>query len=268
MDHKQSEPQFDFGENWLSFSKSALDEGKVSEAERCFCELFAGIELEGRSFLDIGFGQGLGLLNAAKRGASVLGCDINPKCATALERNRRFFPGVSDPIPTVIGSILDEEILKHIRNLSSNGTFDIVHSWGVLHHTGNMPGAIANASTLVKADGLLIIAIYNKHWSSPFWTYIKRAYVGSPKWIRAILITLLIPPIAIAKFGVTGRNPFRQERGMAFFYDVIDWVGGYPYEYASTQEIEDLIVGLGFTLTSKRAARVPTGCNEFIFRKI
>lgn len=258
-------PQFDFGKNWCSFSQHALDNQRVEEAGKCFDELCAGLDLNGKVFLDIGFGQGLGLLNAANRGALSVGCDINAKCAEALDSNRRFFPQIQTTIPIVIGSILDDNVVEQLRSHSATREFDIVHSWGVLHHTGDMRRAIGNAASLVGPSGHLIIAIYKRHWSSPIWKLIKRTYVDCPSWVQSLLVTILSPVIVIAKFFVTGRNPFRQGRGMDFHFDVIDWVGGYPYEYASAAEIATIVTQLGFTLLRSNAAKVPTGCNEFIF---
>jgi 2-polyprenyl-6-hydroxyphenyl methylase/3-demethylubiquinone-9 3-methyltransferase len=67
---------------------------------------------------------------------------------------------------------------------------------------------------------------------------------------------------------VTRRNPLDKERGMDFWYDVIDWIGGYPYEYATRQEIEAFVCAQGFTPQRFVAAQVPTGCNEFVFERI
>ena len=66
---------------------------------------------------------------------------------------------------------------------------------------------------------------------------------------------------------MTRRNPLDKERGMDFWYDVIDWIGGYPYEYANRQEIESFMRAAGFTPKRFIAAQVPTGCNEFVFER-
>jgi SAM-dependent methyltransferase len=76
--------QFDFGSNWIAFSRRALTPEKVELARRDFTRLLKGIDLKGKSFLDIGFGQGLSLLLAQEAGAHVFGNDINPKCRVAL----------------------------------------------------------------------------------------------------------------------------------------------------------------------------------------
>ena len=51
---------------------------------------------------------------------------------------------------------------------------------------------------------------------------------------------------------------------MDFMHNVIDWVGGYPYEYASVDEMKIFLKQLGFEILDVRPARVPTGCNEYV----
>ncbi|MDD5069483.1 MAG: class I SAM-dependent methyltransferase, partial [Candidatus Omnitrophica bacterium] len=62
------------------------------------------------------------------------------------------------------------------------------------------------------------------------------------------------------------KNPFKRERGMSFYYDLIDWLGGYPYEYASIDEVVDCFSRLGFSVLRVKKASVPTGCNEYLFK--
>jgi 2-polyprenyl-3-methyl-5-hydroxy-6-metoxy-1,4-benzoquinol methylase len=259
---------FDFGENWSEFSVHALTPGHVLRARSAFTELTAGIPLAGRALLDIGFGQGLGLLSAASLGAKVHGCDINPKCADVLVRNRKYFPDLNDTPSVTVGSILDERTVARLRGIGPPEGFAVVHSWGVLHHTGNMAQGIRNAASLVAPGGHLILALYNRHWSSAAWRAIKYCYVNSPRWMQRLLIDLFYPVIYVAKWFVTGKNPKRQERGMDFYYDVVDWVGGYPYEYGSQDEIVRALEPHGFALVKFIGARVPTGCNEFIFQRV
>jgi 2-polyprenyl-3-methyl-5-hydroxy-6-metoxy-1,4-benzoquinol methylase len=260
--------QFDFGDNWQRFSKNALTDKHVERARNEFCDLIAPLDLKGLSFLDIGFGQGLSLLTALDLGAVVVGCDINPKCAEVVAFNRHYFQA-DLPLPTIIvGSILDGEIVETLRCAGPPKGYDIVHSWGVLHHTGNMRMAISNATSLVARDGLLIIAIYNKHWSSRAWWHIKRQYVASPRHIKRALAYMFYPLIYAAKLLSTKRNPKHQERGMDFYYNVVDWIGGFPYEYAGISEIDKQVAAFGFRLCRSIPAIVPTGCNQFIFRRV
>lgn len=254
--------QFDFGQNWQEFSENSLSSAKVAQARDHFRELLAGVPLAGKTFLDIGFGQGLSLLLAHQAGARVTGIDINPKCAEVVARNKPVV-GVTEPIETHVGSILDPAAVVQL----GGRTFDVVHSWGVLHHTGAMYKAIDQACGLVADDGTLVLAIYNRHWSSRPWLAIKWLYCVLPAFLQKLMIWFFYPVIMLAKLLVTGKNPFRMTRGMDFYYNVVDWVGGYPYEYASIAEMEAYLSGKGFRLDKAVPARVPTGCNEFIFTK-
>jgi len=156
--------QFDFGRNWEAFSEHPLTVARVEQAKKDFTELLGGIDLRDRSFLDMGFGQGLTLLAAASMGAHPVGCDINLLCVNVLQNNqRRYFPELSErTLPTVAGSILDEAVVESLPEKSPDRktrAYEIVHAWGVLHHTGQMESAIRAGASLVAPNGYLIIAI-------------------------------------------------------------------------------------------------------------
>lgn len=262
-----SHPAFDFGQNWKEFSEQALTPERFGQARKDFAELVAGIDLRGKTFLDIGFGQGLTLLCASEQGARVHGLDINPKCREVFDYNReRLGVAEANAARVTVGSVLDQHPIETVRAWEPAG-YEIVHSWGVLHHTGRMWPAIDNAMSLVKPGGNFILAIYNRHWTSPAWTLIKRAYVSMPGFAQKLMNWLFVPIIFVAKLLVTGRNPLRMERGMEFYYNVVDWVGGYPYEYASREEIVSYLEQRGFKLERFTPTIVPIGCNEFVFRK-
>lgn len=127
--------------------------------------------------------------------------------------------------------------------------------------------AIDVAASLVRPGGALVLALYNRHWSSPAWTVIKRIYVGVPAWLQKAIVVAMYPVIFAAKWVVTRSNPRAMDRGMDFYYNVVDWVGGYPYEYASIEEVTMYLAGKGFALRTATIATVPTGCNEFAFTR-
>jgi len=259
---------FDFGSNWKRYSRQALTVQRVEAARQAFADLTQGIELKARTFLDVGFGQGLTSLCASSAGAKVHCLDVNPGCAEALALTSRFFPtSASDKLTLITDSILSETVVTDLLEISDGG-YDVVHSWGVLHHTGNLARAYANCAVLVRPGGYLIVAIYNRHWSSPLWKQIKRLYCLLPSMGRKVLVVMFIPVIYLAKFLVTGKNPFEKERGMDFFFDVVDWVGGYPYEYASIQDVVNLAARNNLELIRVGPAGVPTGCNEFVFVRL
>ncbi len=257
------ERTFAFGKNWQAYVQHALTPQKVAQAKTAFLKLFEGIEFRGKSFLDIGFGQGIALFAAQERGAHVMGIDVDEENLRSLTKTAQMFHSQQMPVVR-IASILDDAF---VETQLQQGQFDIVHSWGALHHTGNMLQAIHHAASLVKCGGYLVLAIYNKHWSSPIWGRIKWLYNHSPEFVQQLLVMLFYPIIYLAKFVVTGKNPKAKERGMDFFYDVVDWIGGYPYEYASIAAIQEIMERKGFVCVRIIPALVPTGCNQFVFQK-
>jgi len=262
----QEVTRFEFGKNWQSFARRALNEGRVEQARLAFSQLLPAQKLRGAKFLDVGFGQGLSLLLAAEAGAIAQGIDIDADNLAAFQFSAQKLS--VDVLPHVqVGSILDTQV---IAALSCDGLFDVVHAWGVLHHTGRMWAAVENCISLVRpsAGGLLVISIYNRHWSSAAWGLIKWTYNVLPRFGQKILTGLMYPVILVAKFIVTGKNPFQKERGMDFYHDVVDWVGGYPYEYAAVDEVKNFVEARGFKLLKVLTAQVPTGCNEFVFERI
>ncbi len=254
-----TEVRFAFGRNWAAFSRH-ITPARLAAARASLQRLLGRDSLAGCSFLDLGCGSGLFALAAAQLGASlVVGVDVDPdSVATARANRRRWMP--CGPLFFERLSILDADAMQAL------GTFDIVYSWGVLHHTGDMRRALRLSAARVRAGGLLAIAIYNRHWSSPGWVPVKRFYNRLPRWGQHALVALFYPLVAGAKALVTRRNPFRMRRGMDFYYNLVDWLGGYPYEYASIAEVRAWLTDLGFEVLRVYPAPVPTGCNEFVAR--
>ena len=259
--------QFDFGQNWTDFSANHLSTERIREARRDFRALFSGIALQSATFLDVGFGQGLGSLFAEEMGAKVVGVDSSPKCLEAVESAREAFPkNCGRDIDLIVGSILSAEDVERLRVKTSRG-YDVVHAWGVLHHTGKMTKAFTNCVDLLSEEGHFIVAIYNAHWSSPFWKKIKQLYCLSGRKTRKVMVWLLAPLIITAKILVKNGSPFEKERGMDFMVDLVDWVGGYPYEWATVEQIVDLGEKHGLQIVRVIPSSVPTGCNQFVFRR-
>lgn len=250
---------FKFGENWASFSRQ-LDESRIDEAVRSLISLFGEDTIRGKSFLDIGCGSGLFSIAAARLGASkVVGLDVDPVSVSTSQANAaHWLKDSSTPLTFLNLSALNT------GQMDALGKFDIVYSWGVLHHTGNMALALKNAAQRVEDHGLFMIAIYNRHWSSLPWKLVKWLYNKVGTFGQRILIWIFTPIIFVAKWLVTFKNPLKMKRGMDFMHNIIDWVGGYPYEYASVPEMTGILKRLGFEMLLVRPATVPTGCNEFV----
>ncbi len=250
---------FDFGANWDDFSARRIDEQRLTAATQSLQMLLQRDNLQGLSYLDVGCGSGLFSIAAQRLGASkVVGIDVNPRCIGVCEVNRdRLAAGA--PVTFQLASALSADQLRAL------GQFDVVYAWGSLHHTGAMWEAIRLVAQCVGPRGTFVVALYNKHSTSPIWKRIKWFYNRLPRLGQRFMVILFAGIIYLAKLIVTRRNPLEKERGMDFWYDVIDWVGGYPYEYATPQEVELYVQALGFKLRHFVKAQVPTGCNEFVF---
>lgn len=253
---------FDFGANWMQFSAERVDPSRLGIAARSLQTLLQRETLQGLSVLDIGCGSGLFSIAAAQLGAArVVGVDVNPRCVVVSEQNRDNL-APHTPITFRQGSALRPADLEKL------GQFDLVYAWGSLHHSGAMWDAIRHVARQVGPGGTLVLAIYNKHITSPIWTWIKWFYNQLPGFGQRAMAILFAGIIYVAKLLVTRRNPLEKERGMDFWYDVIDWIGGYPYEYASIDEIVAFMRGAGFEVRNVVPAQVPTGCNEFVFARV
>ena len=261
--------RFAFGKNWLRFLE-VLDEPRIARAEASLLAMLKEPTLGGRRFLDIGSGSGLFSLAARRLGATVHSFDLDPESVRcALELRRRYCPG-DDGWRIEQGSALDREYL------ASLGTFDVVYSWGVLHHTGRMYEALANAAVPVASRGKLFIAIYNDLGSrTARWRIIKRTYNRLPHAVRPLFVALASASNEAKAFVIAcvRRDPLGYlrswsavgDRGMSRWRDLVDWVGGYPYETASPEQIFDFYETRGFRLVTLKCGGVGLGCNEFVF---
>lgn len=257
----KSGQRFAFGANWSLFLE-LLDEPRISMAENSLRYMLQVDTLEGRSFIDVGSGSGLFSLAARRLGARVQSFDYDPKSvACTAELRRRYFP--DDPFWTVQeGSVLDRTFLERL------GQFDVVYSWGVLHHTGKMLEAISNIIPLVAAKGSFFIAIYNDQgWISRYWAVVKMLY-NKGILARFAMITIHAPYLCGLRWMIRKLSRRPLDRGMDLWRDALDWLGGYPFEVAKPEVILNLFTDRGFTLTRLTTCGGRMGCNELVFKRV
>jgi 2-polyprenyl-3-methyl-5-hydroxy-6-metoxy-1,4-benzoquinol methylase len=262
--------RFEFGDNWNKFLQN-LNEDQIASAETSLRTMLELPDLAGKKFLDAGSGSGLFSLAARRLGAQVHSFDYDPQSVACTKELRRRY-AQNDPWWRIEHhSVLDADYL------SSLGQFDVVYSWGVLHHTGAMWQALDHVHRSVADGGLLFIAIYNDTGTqSARWRGIKKLYNSLPRFLRGPYTTAVAMPLEIKAVlsALASGHPTRyikrwtekNERGMSHWRDAVDWIGGYPYEVAKPEQIFEFYKALGFTLRRLKSV-CGLGCNEFVFKK-
>lgn len=260
--------RFNFGKNWLNFTKS-LNNQQIVDATQTLQTMLGRDSLEDLTFLDIGCGSGIFSLSAFLLKANKVTSfdyDIN-----SVKSTQSLHDKYNNPKNWSIfrGDVLDKPWL------TSLGQFDIVYSWGVLHHTGDLWQALDHASLTVKPNGIFFISIYNDQGLiSKLWVKVKHLYNRGPfilKWSMTagwFLIVILNRIIQGIRHKQKSSQWFKgSERGMNLWYDTVDWIGGYPFETAKPGDLINFFGKRRFELVSKKL-KSGSGCNELVFRKL
>jgi 2-polyprenyl-6-hydroxyphenyl methylase/3-demethylubiquinone-9 3-methyltransferase len=247
-----------------------VDEPIIQEAVHSLCVGLGTDSLAQQTFLDLGSGSGLFSLAAWRLGARVVSVDLDPdSVACTAELKRRA--GADERLWQVVsGSALDQHLLQ------SFGQFDVVYSWGVLHHTGALWQGLDNAARCTTVGGRLWVAIYNDQGrASQRWKRVKRWYNRLPtgcKWLvwGPCLLRLWGPTMVrdlLRLQPLASWKNYHGHRGMNAWHDVIDWVGGYPFEVAKPEQVFAFLADRGFRLVWLKTCGGGLGCNEFVLRR-
>lgn len=268
MTSSTDEKRFEFGRNWRAFL-TTVEEPHVALAEKSLGDLLRMESLRGSHFLDVGCGSGLFSLAAHRLGAQVLSFDFDVQSVATTRALKERFASGDSAWRIEQGSVLDGNYLAGL------GQWDIVYSWGVLHHTGSLWQALDGLLQSVAQNGVLAIAIYNDEGlPSRLWRVVKRSYVSVPP-LRPVLLAfsaaILWGPSLFLDFlkgGLTGwLTNYRKQRAMSRWHDLVDWVGGYPFEVATPKQITAFCELRGYRL-ERLISTQRLGCNEFCFRKV
>ena len=270
-----TDERFEFGKNWTSFL-ATLDEDRITRACESIVSLL-GLDqstqrpLEGQTFLDLGCGSGLFSLAAYRLGANVTSIDFDHQCIACTEELRVREDASRERWVLRQGSAIDATWMQAL------GRFDVVYSWGVLHHTGEMDRGLELAAGRVAPAGTLAVAIYNDQGgASRRWLMIKKIYHRIPRLLRPLWVTAVASiyecRFALARLAA-GRNPLpladwkakRKDRGMSAWHDWVDWIGGLPFEVATPEGIILPMIRRGFRLLNLSTVGAGWGCNQYVF---
>ncbi len=266
MNTAKEELRYGFGKNWAEFIEEKLSEKIIEDSRAHMAGLLRADSLAGKIFLDIGCGSGIHSLAALRMGAKqIISFDYDIDSVRTTEKVREW---AGSPANWTVfqGSVLDKALMESLDKA------DIVYSWGVLHHTGSMWEAVANAGIPLKPGGEFYIALYSSdNYVDPppeYWLQLKRRYNQAGALTKKIMEWQYAWRFHIGPALRAGEDPLAVmrsygDRGMTYWTDVKDWLGGYPMEFASLAETQ-AFVGEKFGL---RLVNVKTGegCTEYVF---
>ena len=175
------------------------------EEQKEFLKKHVGLKnIRGKKILDAGCGTGVAAVCFKLLGAKeVVGIDISEgSLKTARELAKK-------------NKVKVKFMKKDLLNLHMEGDFDIVHSFGVLHHTADCKKSFDNLVPLLKPDGKFYVALYLK-------TGLTFLQQGARKFLRLFPKSMWIP---IAKLinGFFVRGTKRTSRGFQDEGDMVDW---------------------------------------------
>lgn len=264
--------RFGFGENWSRFL-SVLDEDRIRQAELHLMQMLDVSTLAGKTFIDIGSGSGLSSLAARRLGAKVHSFDFDHKSVACTRELKRRYYNDDENWNIEQGSVLDKSFIDKFTE------FDVVYSWGVLHHTGSMWESLENITKIPIDGGSLYISIYNDQgFMSRLWLMFKTIYNRLPNLLKFPFTILIMGPREMASFifSIVRGNPmnyirswtlYKKQRGMSRWHDIVDWIGGLPFEVAKPEHIFDFFRKRDFELRKLSTCAGGLGCNEYVFIK-
>lgn len=125
----------------------------------------------GKKILEVGLGAGTDFLQWVRSGADAFGIDLTPEAVEHVEKRLSLYNLSASEI-----KVADSEHLPYPDN-----TFDLVYSWGVIHHTPNTENAFSEIYRVCKPGGKCKVMIYHRHSLLTFFFWVKHALLkGKP----------------------------------------------------------------------------------------
>lgn len=254
--------KFSFGKNWCDYVDKLTDDIVKIHKDNLFT-YYTDYDFKDKSILDIGCGSGLSSLSFNILGCkSLLSIDVDPNSIIAAYKLKNNFKKL---VLTECDWEIKEQSILDDNFVNNSRKFDLVYSWGVLHHTGDMWTAIDNASKLVNDGGILHLALYvsgNRYNDDLMLKYLYNMTDENGK-IKLIYDWLYYYHISknIDIFQINNR-------GMNKYNDCIDWLGGLPYEVCNPSVLDYFLEKKGFVKIFYKPALGQGGNFICLYKKI
>lgn len=126
--------------------------------------LFEFPQLQGKKVLEIGVGNGIDAVEMARYGANYTGLDITRNHLELTRQN--FLTNLPNAQPNLIEADLMQATFPEV--------FDVVYSFGVLHHIAHEDRYLQKIRDLLDRSGKLMIAVYGRYsffnaWMTAQW---------------------------------------------------------------------------------------------------
>ena len=131
--------------------------------------------------------------------------------------------------------------------------------------------AINNAMQCVKPSGQLFIALYNDEGIiSKYWYMLKKMHNRLPwtQWPLRIIYAPYFVGLGWIVNNIRYLSGKCTRRGMTLWFDMIDWLGGYPFEVVSPESMNTYAKKNGFELVNYYYVEYGMGCNEYVYRRV
>lgn len=126
----------------------------------------------GKKILEVGVGAGTDFLQWVRAGALAFGIDATSE---GVEHTKKRLD--------VYGLQAESLRVADCENLPfENGEFDLVYSWGVVHHTPDTPKAIREIIRVAKPGGIVKVMIYHRHSLLAYFVWVNRALFRGKPW--------------------------------------------------------------------------------------
>jgi ubiquinone/menaquinone biosynthesis C-methylase UbiE len=129
-----------------------IDQNRYQEYAPWMKQAMKFEQFQNQHVLEIGFGMGTDLFSFASSGATVSGVDLSPQHLEIATQRFNLY-GLKANL-----QLADTESLPF-----GDATFDVVYSFGVIHHTPNTEKAVEEIYRVLKPGGQAILAVYHKN---------------------------------------------------------------------------------------------------------